>query len=71
MKRILFLSTICVSLVYAIELQPAKTLKSISQKATEKVINDFKKNTLTKSAYDETKDYISNRLVRCSQGRAI
>ncbi|CAA6803033.1 MAG: Unknown protein [uncultured Thiotrichaceae bacterium] len=44
------------------ELLPAKTLKSISAKATLKAIADFKKDKESKAAYDEAKVIVSKRL---------
>lgn len=64
MKKIILLALLFgINAVYAADLQSAKVLKSVSQKATEKVISEFKKGEVTKVAYIETKEFIATQLL--------
>lgn len=64
MKKIILLALLFgINAVYAADLQPAKVLKSVSQKATEKVISEFKKGEATQVAYIETKEFIATQLL--------
>jgi len=65
MKKLVLLVTLCLGLnvsLLSAELKSAKELKNISVKATKQAISDFKKESKSKKAYDETKSLIANQL---------